>query len=369
MVEHSPRLSLPLIQPSQAQKHVTHNSALELLDVISQLHVIAIDAQTPPASAANGDAYALGDAPQLEWAGQPQQIALRANGGWLFVTPRNGWRLWDETGQELYVRHNDDWLPLTSRQNIPGVGVNTSFDATNRLSVAASATLLTHEHAGGGHQLKVNKDIETSTASLLFQTGYGGRAEMGTMGSDDFAIKVSGDGSQFVTALSFDKTTGLASGDAVQQSADDVTPGRLMRADYGYGPGNVVGTVAEAAGLPTGAIIQSASTGTGDYIRFADGTQICSEALQLDYADPSKIEALWEFPVPFAYVPQGISGSLNARSVLNNAAPQAEELGPVLHANMNHTQTKILIHRIPGQTDFLPGDLGACRVTAFGRWF
>ena len=41
MPDTSHALSLPLIQPSQAQKHVTHNEALRILDAVVQLVVIA----------------------------------------------------------------------------------------------------------------------------------------------------------------------------------------------------------------------------------------------------------------------------------------------------------------------------------------
>lgn len=56
-------------------------------------------------------------------------------------------------------------------------------DATHRLSLNAPASLF--NHAGAGHQIKVNKNAATDTASLLFETGFSGRAEMGLTGSDD----------------------------------------------------------------------------------------------------------------------------------------------------------------------------------------
>lgn len=369
MADQSPRLSLPLIQPSQAQKHVTHNSALELLDVISQLNVIALNVNIPPGAAVNGDAYAIGAAPQSEWADHGNTIALYSNGGWLFIAPRNGWRLWDQTSQDLYVRKNDAWHPVTVLQNAEGVGINTGFDAVNRLSVASSATLLTHETAGGGHQLKLNKDGATSTASLLFQTGFAGRAEMGTMGNDDFAIKVSGDGSAFVTALSFDSSTGQVSGQAVQQSPDDTAQGRLMRADWGYGPGNTVGPVSQAGGVPTGAIIENGQTLDGDYVRFADGTQICSGTINLNYTDPNRVEAIWTFPMAFSTAPHSFVGTPDAQSIASNASPGTDELGAIMYSNLSTTQTQIKLHRISGLTDFDLGDFISCRVTALGRWY
>ena len=49
MPDTSPNLVLPYLMPSQAQKHVTHNEALQLLDAVVQLTVEAFGATTPPA--------------------------------------------------------------------------------------------------------------------------------------------------------------------------------------------------------------------------------------------------------------------------------------------------------------------------------
>ena len=57
MSDTSPILSLPLIQPAQAQKHVTQNEALRVLDVVVQLVVIAADQTAPPAVSTAGDRY------------------------------------------------------------------------------------------------------------------------------------------------------------------------------------------------------------------------------------------------------------------------------------------------------------------------
>ena len=79
-------------------------------------------------------------------------------------------------------------------------------DATNRLSINAPASLF--NHAGAGHQVKLNKSAATDTGSFLFQTGFSGRAEFGLTGSDDFQIKVSGDGSTWFNALQLERTSG-----------------------------------------------------------------------------------------------------------------------------------------------------------------
>ncbi|WP_375261769.1 DUF2793 domain-containing protein [Palleronia sp.] len=91
MSDTSANLSLPFIQPSQAQKHVTHNEAIARLDLVAQLAVVAFDAVTPPAAPVEGAAYALASAPQGAWAGRGGTIAAFQNGGWVFITPRAGW--------------------------------------------------------------------------------------------------------------------------------------------------------------------------------------------------------------------------------------------------------------------------------------
>jgi hypothetical protein len=68
----------------------------------------------------------------------------------------------------------------------------------------------------------LNKAAPTDTASLLFQTGFSGRAEMGTSGSDDFAIKVSPDGNTFRTALSIDADNGAVQFQTGQNYFQDV---------------------------------------------------------------------------------------------------------------------------------------------------
>lgn len=43
-----------------------------------------------------------------------------------------------------------------------------------------------------------------------------------------------------------------------------------------FNQGNVVGTVSQSGGVPTGAVVERGSNANGEYIRFADGTQICT---------------------------------------------------------------------------------------------
>ena len=221
-------LSLPLILPAQAQKHVTHNEALAQLDLIVQLAVISRTLTNPPALPTLGDRHIVAAGATGAWVGQSGKIALYAETGWQFTEALPGWQAQVLTEGQAAVYDGLAWqTPAEKPLTVTQLGISATADATNRLAVAAPATLL--NHAGAGHQLKLNKAAATDTASLLFQTGFSGRAEMGTAGSDAFAIKVSADGASFATALQADATTGsvtlpqpvLLGG----QAADPAAPG------------------------------------------------------------------------------------------------------------------------------------------------
>ena len=172
MPDTSARLSMPYLMPSQAQKHVTHNEALLRLDLLVQLTVQEFAANTPPALPAEGGIWGVGAAPTGDWAGHPGELAAWVNGAWHFIAPQSGWRAARVGDGDLRVWDGSAWVAhaLPDIDMVAGVGINASYDATNRLSVSADATLLSHE--GSDHQLKLNKATAADTASLLFQTGF-----------------------------------------------------------------------------------------------------------------------------------------------------------------------------------------------------
>jgi hypothetical protein len=200
MSEVSAVLGLPYIQPAQAQKHVTHNEALRVLDVIVQLAVADRTRTAAPASLEIGARHIVADGAVGEWSGQDGTIAVWDIEGWIFFAPRAGWRAEVLSEGQSVVWSGTEWVATGAQpQAVQQLGINTSADAANRLAVSSAATLFTH--AGAGHQLKVNKAVAGDTASLLFQTNFSGRAEMGLAGSDEFSVKVSADGIAFAEGL------------------------------------------------------------------------------------------------------------------------------------------------------------------------
>ncbi len=457
MTEITARLGLPLIQPSQAQKHVTHNEALALLDGITQLVIQEQGATTPPASPGVGDVYALGINAIDAWAGQEDTLAKWNGSFWQFIAPQEGWLAWNLQTNALLAYQAGSWQAAGG--SFSELGINTSADAVNRLAVASEASLLTH--VGAGHQLKINKAGSANTASLLYQTNFSGRAEMGLTGNDSFHVKVSADGSSWVDAIIVDGTNGQISGAAVQSDTTDVTPGRLMavggfglgetgqppvpddldnpalsvgfysvpsatvpgtypdlasdgelvvrrvtgswvsqnftyRGDTGgatytrtyndtsgawspwarcFDQATLVGTVSQSGGAPTGAVVERGSTTDGDYVRFADGTQICSHTISL--GDPT-VEGSGTFADPYTCPVGGTDlifpQSFAVRPVLNishfvdggGPTTQSRVFTPTYESVSTTGIFGYRAVRLTGDTNTFGVNMG---YTAIGRWF
>jgi hypothetical protein len=215
-METTGRFELPLIMPNQAQKHVTHNEALTLIDGVCHLVIQSFGQTLPPVGALIDEAYVVGTSATGDWFGEDDKIALNTDAGWRFIAPRQGIMALNAATSNLVIYDQSIWRPLESAIEVstaPIFGVNTSATTTNRFAVRSNAALLTALNAAdggdGGMQLKLNKEMASDTASLIYQTGFSGRAEVGLTGDDDLHIKVSPDGSTWTEALLINKTTGI----------------------------------------------------------------------------------------------------------------------------------------------------------------
>lgn len=277
-MDETTHLQLPYILAAQSQKHVTHNEALRVLDVVVQLSVVDKDLATPPASPLEGTRYIVGSSPSGAWSGHGGKVAAWQDGAWAIYAPVTGWSAWVDDESQTYIYSGSAWVAVGggggslvpkgawstlttyatgdlvehegsvfisnidanvghepdaatpasttewtyfaivtgggggsgSVNPVDLVGVNATADTTNRLHVASDASLFSHD--GAGHQLKINKTAASDTASVLFQTGFSGRAEFGLAGDDDFHVKVSADGTTWQDALVISRSTGAMRG-------------------------------------------------------------------------------------------------------------------------------------------------------------
>ncbi len=98
-------LQLPLLQASQAQKHVTMNEALVRLDGLAQISLLSRTMSVPPSGAEEGDCYAVPAGAAAGWTGWDGGLAIASNGGWIRIDPHEGWIAWivDEHARATFL--------------------------------------------------------------------------------------------------------------------------------------------------------------------------------------------------------------------------------------------------------------------------
>ena len=215
MSDATTNLALPYILAAQAQKHVTHNEALRLLDGLVQLSILDRDLTAPPGSPADGDRYIVASGGSGDWAGWDLNVAVFTDGAWWRLPPRVGWRAWIEDERLLLVYDGSGWIGTTppSLQNLAVLGLGTTADAANPFSAKLNAALWTAKTVaeGGTGDLfyTMNKEAAGDDLGLTLQTNFLTKALVGLFGSDSFRLAVSTDGSTFFDGLTIDNTNGI----------------------------------------------------------------------------------------------------------------------------------------------------------------
>ncbi|URQ74236.1 MAG: DUF2793 domain-containing protein [Candidatus Ochrobactrum gambitense] len=267
-MDETPNLKLPYILPSQAQKHVTHNEALRLLDAVVNLSVKSRTLTAPPVTPSAGARYIVASPATGAWSGKNGMMASFIDDGWLFIQPATGWQAYIEGEAKLLVFDGAQWNPtgggVPDTLSISMLGIQATADTVNRFAVSSAASLF--NNAGAGHQIKLNKQAATDTASLLFQTSWTGYAEMGLNGSSNFSIKVSDDLGIWRQAMYVDRATGnVAIGANAPMTRLDVD-GPIRPASFSKI------NLPQASNQGTGAMVYVTDASAGAQLAYSDGT-------------------------------------------------------------------------------------------------
>jgi hypothetical protein len=129
------------------------------------------------------------------------------------------------------------------------------------------------------------------------------------------------------------------------------------------GPALMVGTVAQASGVPTGAIIERGSNAQGEYTKFADGTMICAgqlvaSALAISTAYQGGFRSAgvsWTFPASFVAAPLGLT-----------AIPHFDTAVSVLRNGFGSTTGNSIVLTAVASQAAADRTISLC---AIGRWF
>lgn len=149
----------------------------------------------------------------------------------------------------------------------------------------------------------------------------------------------------------------------VAQIRNDITPDKAFR------QGNILGTVSQSGGAPTGAIVERGSNANGEYVRFADGTQICTKRdITLTQAAWFAITAPWTFPAAMVF-----SSVVCALGLSNSGADFIDvsrtDLGSERTTNNSSSGIEVGFAPVTGVSLLATAQINNVRAFAIGRWF
>ena len=373
----TPNLGLPVIVAQQAMKHVTHYESLIRLDAFVQLSVLQMSVTSAPDTPKSGDRYLIGPNPTGIFSANAGALAFYDGSSWRFSTPLVGWSLFNVSDGSFYFFDGTRWKKifdtLTQPQNLTGLGVGTSSDALNRLSVKSNAALFTAlgsgEGGSGDLRFTFNRESSSKTASQLYQTNWSGRAETGLMGDDNWRLKLSANGSTWNDALIGYSATGAIRIDQLLSGRSQSANNGRIEADFDGSTGSAavftdtssapsaLALSFRKAGSTVGSIrVSSSGTSyltTSDYRLKVDVTEIENALSRLNKLKPKcfsflsepehRVDGFLAHEVQDV-VPEAVYGEKDAVDAQNNIVPQTIDLSrlvPLLVASVIELSTRL----------------------------
>lgn len=131
---------------------------------------------------------------------------------------------------------------------------------------------------------------------------------------------------------------------------------------------DIVGTVSQTSGVPTGAIVEKGSNANGDYVRYADGTQVCWYLHNVANTTPTTAGDLFissasvtlTYPIAFIAYPDVADACRFSHPTLGNAA-SSRAWGHV--ASLSTSLVTLLSFGVTATSAVWPGYI------AYGRWY
>lgn len=133
-----------------------------------------------------------------------------------------------------------------------------------------------------------------------------------------------------------------------------------------YNTGNILGTVSQSGGVPTGAIIESGSNVNGSYVKYADGTATCSSVMDVSFATATYLGqgGNWTLPIQLLAGTVSVNCSRTAASTL--ASRIISGSGCCDAANGTLGTVRLFYN---GTDSFISGDIATMNANAHGKWY
>lgn len=138
-MSRTPNFDLPMLYAAQAQKELTHNEALVVIDALLGGCVEGVDSDPGTVDAEEGRAWIVGASPADAWEGRESHIAISTAGGWRFAPPLEGMRIYDRAGGVMRRFDGGEWL---GAEAIAGPAGGAVVDAEARTVLTALLAVL-----------------------------------------------------------------------------------------------------------------------------------------------------------------------------------------------------------------------------------
>lgn len=232
--------AIPFVPENTIDPAAGLNEAINIIDMLLQLRVLAVKQNAPPGSPALGDRYIVGTSPTGAWTGQSLKLAAYADGGWVF---RTAWVA--VSGTSVYINTGSDWVPSTAGSGAAWGGISGTLADQTDLAAALGGK---EASLTAGSNITIDRtDPDNPVISASGGGGSGGMTNPMTTAGDII--------------------TGGAAG-AAQRLAAGVDGQRLTMVSgapaWAYDLGT---TITESTTSRTAAL-----TGLGNYIRFTNAS-------------------------------------------------------------------------------------------------
>lgn len=129
------RHRLPLLAVSQAQKEITHNEALVIIDALLHPAVEGVLSTVPIVSDTDiGKCWLIGAGATGIWATHESDIAVYVGGGWRYIASQEGMRTWNRASARQLLRIDGQWADAPS---VPNPAAGSVVDVEARAALAA----------------------------------------------------------------------------------------------------------------------------------------------------------------------------------------------------------------------------------------
>ena len=174
----TPRFALPYIQAAQAQKEVTHNEALLMVDALVSLSLEDRHLSAPPVSPQNGQVWFINGAGSGAWNGQSNKLAHCDSGQWYFYVVPDGLRAWIKDEAGYFVYSGGSWSAFVGSGQfitVASLSANYAVQASDRgklLAVNANTSAIelrlpNAANIGNGFPFTVKKTDSSANAVTL----------------------------------------------------------------------------------------------------------------------------------------------------------------------------------------------------------